>query len=317
MSASDSRQMEPTAEEFKATDRLAIEENQGASAPPTHIVGIGASAGGLEALERFFQQLPEHTGMAYAVVQHLSPDFKSLMDELLARWTRMPIHLVEHQMPVVADAIYLMPPKTEMIISEGCLLLTARERSDELHLPIDQFFRSLAQDAGPRAVAIVLSGTGSDGARGIRDIHKAGGLVLAQSPGTAKFGGMPQKAIEAEVAAHVLAPEDMPELLSRLPVEQGQQPAESADEPVMTRLFKLLRKESGIDFSHYKPSTISRRTDHRVQLTGSESLEQYLNLVEADREELQSLYRDLLIGVTSSFATPRRFPSWVTRSWLL
>ena len=161
---------------------------------PFYVVGVGASAGGLEALESFFQHMPADAGMAFVVVQHLSPDFKSLMDELLSRRTEIAIHRVEDGMAVEPNAIYLIPPKKEMIISGGRLLLTDKDPATGLSLPIDTFFRSLAQDCGERAVGIVLSGTGSDGSRGIRAIHDAGGLVIAQSEDTAKFDGMPRSA---------------------------------------------------------------------------------------------------------------------------
>src|SRR5687768_14337071 len=175
-----------------------------------YIVGIGASAGGLEALQHFFDNIKTDTEMAFVVVQHLSPDFKSLMDELLGRHTRLPIHLVENGMPVEAGHVYLIPPKKEMIISGGRLLLTERDRQQELTLPIDVFFRSMAQDAGPRAIAIVLSGGGSDGSRGIREVHDAGGLVIVQDGATAQFDGMPRAALETGVADQVLSPEAMP-----------------------------------------------------------------------------------------------------------
>src|SRR5262249_4508473 len=147
---------------------------------PLHVVGIGASAGGLDALERFFDSLPLETGAAFVLVQHLSPDFKSLMSELLARHTRLPIQLVEDGMQVEADHVYLIPPKKEMIIAGGRLLLSDRERQGELALPIDTFFRSLAQDCAERAIAVVLSGSGSDGSRGVKAVHLAGGLVIVQ-----------------------------------------------------------------------------------------------------------------------------------------
>ena len=149
--------------------------------PPFYIVGVGASAGGLEALEKFFDNMRPDSGMAFVVIQHLSPDFKSLMDELLRRHTAMAIHRVEDGMVVEPNAIYLIPPKKDMIISGGRLLLTDKDPSQGFSLPIDTFFRSLAQDAGDRAIGIVLSGTGSDGSRGIRDIHDAGGLVLCRA----------------------------------------------------------------------------------------------------------------------------------------
>src|SRR5882757_3101082 len=181
--------------------------------PPRYVVGIGASAGGLDALERFFGQVARGSGMAYVVIQHLSPDFKSLMDELLARHTRLPILLVQDGMLVEADHVYLIPPKKEMIISGGRLLLSERDRQQELTLPIDVFFRSLAQDCGPRSVAVVLSGSGSDGSRGIRDVHEAGGLVIVQDTDSAQFDGMPRSAFEAGVAHWVLPPEEIPRAL--------------------------------------------------------------------------------------------------------
>src|SRR3954466_2238587 len=180
---------------------------------PLYVVGIGASAGGLEALEHFFDNVPKKTGMAFVVVQHLSPDFKSLMDEILARRTPLPISLVEDAMVVEGDHIYLIPPKKEMIISGGRLLLSERDRDQELTLPIDVFFRSLAQDCGARAIAVVLSGGGSDGSRGARAVHDAGGLVLVQDEETAQFDGMPRTARETGVADWVLPPQEMPRIL--------------------------------------------------------------------------------------------------------
>ncbi len=278
-----------------------------AASEPTHIVGIGASAGGLEALERLFQNMPDDTGMAFVVVQHLSPDFKSLMDELLARWTRMPIHAVEDRMPVVANEIFLMPPKTEVIISDGKLLLTAREPSDELRLPIDQFFRSLARDAGKRAVAIVLSGTGSDGSRGIQEVHQAGGFVVVQSEETAKFDGMPKSAIETGMVDVILPPGEIPgELLRQIHHPQAAAAPED-DRDGMTPVFRLLREAYGIDFSYYKPTTVTRRTERRLQLGRVSSLEDYADQLRDNREELDSLYRDLLIGVTSFFRDSAAF----------
>ena len=182
---------------------------------PTYIVGIGASAGGLEALERLFEKMPLNTGLVFVVVQHLSPDFKSLTDELLGRRTAIPIHRVTDGMPVERNAIYLMPPKKDMIVSDGKLLLSDKDPSQMLTLPIDVFFRSLAQDAGDRAIAVILSGTGSDGSRGIRDIHEAGGLVLAQTPDSAKFDGMPKSAVQTGTVHYSLTPEEMPDALLR------------------------------------------------------------------------------------------------------
>jgi two-component system CheB/CheR fusion protein len=277
---------------------------------PSYIVGIGASAGGLEALERLFDKMPTDTGMAFVVVQHLSPDFKSLMEELLRRWTKMPIYAAEDAMPIAANAIYLMPPKKEMIISDGKLVLTDKGPADELTLPIDQFFRSLARDAGPRAIAVVLSGTGSDGSRGIRDIHQVGGLVVVQSEVTAKFDGMPRSAMETGVVDSELALEEIPAtLLKHINDPRADIVTEKAEAEAngMTPIFRLLHDAYGIDLSYYKPSTVCRRIERRLQLMHAADLAAYVERLRADRQELDALYRDLLIGVTGFFRDEAAF----------
>lgn len=281
----------------------------GAAARTGIIVGIGASAGGLEALERLFKALPDRTGMAFVVVQHLSPDFKSLMDELLARHTGMPIHRAENGMPVEPDTVYLMPPRKEMIVSGGRLLLTDKSPQRDLSLPIDHFFRSLAQDAGERAVAIVLSGTGSDGSRGIREIHAAGGLVLVQRPDSAQFDGMPRSAQDTGVADLLLAPEDMPAELAQHATRafRGDGLAADAELDGTGSIFRLLRDEHGIDFSYYKPSTVGRRIERRQALAQLPKLDDYVERLHDDPAERNALYRDLLIGVTRFFRDPEAF----------
>lgn len=282
------------------------------SEPPSFIVGIGASAGGLEALERLFEKMPTDMGVAYVVVQHLSPDFKSLMDELLARWTELPIIAAEDGMPISANHVYLMPPKKEMIISDGRLLLTDKGPSDELTLPIDQFFRSMARDAGPRTIAIVLSGTGSDGSRGINDVHQAGGLVLVQDQETAKFDGMPRSALETGIVDHELAPEEMPAALLKYindPRASGIVNEAELETSGMTPIYRMLRETYGIDFSHYKPATVVRRTERRVELCHADDLDNYIYRLRGDGRELDALYHDLLIGVTGFFRDEDAFLS--------
>jgi two-component system CheB/CheR fusion protein len=281
-------------------------------ATPRYVVGIGASAGGLEALEAFFDHLPTDTGMAFVVVQHLSPDFKSLMDELLARRTELPVTLVENGMEVEPDHVYLIPPRKEMIISGRRLLLSERDRQQELTLPIDVFFRSLAQDCGPRAVAIVLSGGGSDGSRGIRDVHDAGGLVIVQDNATAQFDGMPKTARDVGVAHWVLAPEDMPQVL----LEHAQRGTSESNQPGgpflrtprgLESIYGKLEEVFGLDFTHYKPSTVTRRIERRLQLARSQDIATYADQLREDRVELDTLYRDLLIGVTRFFRNEEAF----------
>jgi two-component system CheB/CheR fusion protein len=289
------------------------EMNPTPESSPSHVVGIGASAGGLEALERFFDNLPEDTGMAFVVIQHLSPDFKSLMDELLARHTRLPIALVEDGMVVEANHVYLIPPKKEMIISGGQLRLSERERQPELTLPIDMFFRSLARDCGRRAVAIVLSGGGSDGSRGARDVHDAGGLVIVQDLESAQFDGMPKTARDSGIADYLLSPAEMPQVL----VEHASKPKSSApelfDEDLeagdndVDTVYRMLQQEFGIDFTHYKPSTVTRRIERRLALARSQNIAEYVAHLKRDRDELDVLYRDLLIGVTRFFRDDKAF----------
>ena len=173
------------------------------------VVGIGASAGGLKALELLFDHVPIDTGMAYVVIQHLSPDFKSMMLELLSRHTHLSIYRVEDGMTVEPNSVYLIPPKKEMIISNGRLLLNDKDPTRGLSLPIDKFFRSLAMDCKTKAIGVILSGAGSDGSRGIVDISEQGGLVIAEDEGSCQFRYMPHAAIITGVVDHILRPEDI------------------------------------------------------------------------------------------------------------
>jgi two-component system CheB/CheR fusion protein len=278
------------------------------SARELYVVGVGASAGGLDALEQFFGAMPEDTGLAFVVIQHLSPDFKSVMDELLARRTKIPVVLVEDGMLVEPNHIYLIPPKKEMIISGGRLLLSDKGVSQELVLPIDLFFRSLAEDLGERAIGIILSGAGSDGARGIRDIHEAGGLVLCQDETSAYFDGMPRSARETGIVDFVLPPAQMHLALvdhARDPDERRRLAALADSGPNrpygVSAALRFLQNTYGIDFTHYKPSTVVRRIERRLQLTQSGSLEAYVEKLANDSAELDGLFHDLLIGVTRFF----------------
>ncbi|NNE01444.1 MAG: response regulator [Pirellulaceae bacterium] len=284
------------------------------STAPSYVVGIGASAGGLEALERLFDVIEPETGMAFVVVQHLSPDFKSLMDELLARWTTMPIHRVEDRMEVEASSVYLIPPKKEMIISDGRLLLTDKDPAQSLTLPIDHFFRSLAQEMGDRSIAIILSGTGSDGSRGIEEVHNSGGLVICQSEETAKFDGMPRSARDTGLVDLTLPPEEIASALARYVANPNRTEVARAllkeaavSDSDLEAVYRLLRDAYGIDFSHYKINTVSRRIERRLLLQKIDNLADYVDWLIDDPAELSSLYRDLLIGVTQFFRDGEAF----------
>ncbi len=280
---------------------------------PSFIVGIGASAGGLEALERFFKAVPENTGMAFVVIQHLSPDFHSLMDELLARFTRLPIVRVSTQVVPQADTIYLLQPRKIMVLNHGQLQSFDKPNDEGLSMPINTFFRSLARDIGERAIAVVLSGTGTDGSIGLSDVHEAGGLVLAQSLETAKFDGMPRSAIATNQVDLVLAPEEMPASLLSYAANPSAPLLQSAASPSPPMLLGVpavidrLREVYGLDFGYYKPATISRRMERRWTLGHASSLEAYCERILHDPEELDALYKDLLIGVTRFFRDPEAF----------
>ena len=292
------------------TDLIGGEEQDSVDSP-VYVVGIGASAGGLEPLETLFDHLPIDTGMAFVVVQHLSPDFKSLMDEIIARHTEMEIFRVTHKVKVRRNAIYLIPPGKEMIVSEGLLLLTDKDPAETLTMPIDRFFRSLANDCGSRGVAIVLSGSGSDGSRGIRDVHDSGGLVITQDV-SAAFESMPISAQETGVVDIVASIPEIANVLLRLSRHPMQKTSNDTSDPVVPedgikRMLREIRDNYGIDFTYYKPSTVMRRIERRLLLNHSDNLEEYVNLVVNDSEELNLLYKDLLIGVTQFFRDPEAF----------
>ncbi len=281
---------------------------------PTFVVGIGASAGGLEAIERFFRAMPVDSGMAFVVIQHLSPDFESLMDQLLARFTPMAVERVDAAVVPRRNTIYLLPPRKEMIVMAGQLRIYDKPADQPLSLPINVFFRSLARELSDRAIAIVLSGTGTDGSMGVMDVHGAGGLVLAQSEETAKFDGMPRSAVMTGHVDAVLAPEAMPETLlsySRNPT--ASLPQSLADKAVSDALrgvpviLHRLREAYGIDFNFYKPATTSRRIERRMAQGNFTSVQEYCDAVVRDAAELDLLYKDLLIGVTRFFRDPEAF----------
>lgn len=272
------------------------------------IVALGASAGGLEALEQFFRGVSADNGLAYVVVQHLSPDFRSMMGELLRRVTNIPIEVIANGTIVLPNRIYLLPPKNDVILAAGKLLLAERSPGSELNFPIDHFFRSVAQECRTLGVGVVLSGTGNDGTRGICDIHDAGGLVLAQNEGSAKFFGMPHAAHSTGVVKLMLVPEVMgaaildhyKECLTR--TQDAEPTGESSEiEGPMYTIFHLLKRQCNVDFADYKTSTISRRIQRRIMLAGVDTLTDYVEMLKRNSEEVERLYKDLLIGVTGFF----------------
>jgi two-component system CheB/CheR fusion protein len=272
---------------------------------PLYFVGIGASAGGLEALELFFAHMAPDSGLAFVVIQHLSPDYKSLMVELLSKRTPMTVRRAEEGMVVEADTVYLIPPKKQLKIFHGALLLNELDYSKGINLPIDIFLRSLADDQAEKAIAVILSGTGSDGVRGIRSIKENGGMVMVQTPESARFDGMPKAALATGLVDVQLAPEEMPDRLfsftRRIPAPVALPPALVTDEDSLRRIFALLRDQTRVDFTLYKQSTVLRRIERRMTVNQVADLQEYVRLLEVRSGEVNTLYRELLIGVTSFF----------------
>lgn len=283
-------------------------ENDILSTHPSHFIGIGASAGGLEALQTLLNNLPTDTGASFIIVQHLSPDFKSMMLELLSKHTTMKIQNVHDSMRVERDTIYLIPAKKNMMIAQGELLLSDKMPDAGLNLPIDIFFRSLAEDQQHKAIGIILSGTGSDGSRGVKALKEAGALVMAQDPESAKFDGMPNSAINTGIVDVILRPELMGEKLASYiehPLVSGESEilnhSMSSSEDIMGEIFSVLRMKSEIDFGKYKPSTVARRIERRMTIKQVNSLQEYLTLLFKEPNEVQVLSKELLIGVTRFF----------------
>ncbi|MBP9147652.1 MAG: PAS domain-containing protein [Rhodoferax sp.] len=279
------------------------------------IVGIGASAGGLAAFETFFAGMPKGTapGMAFVLVQHLAPDHKSMLAELIRRYTAMPVFEVEDSMPVAINSIYIIPPNHDMALLGRSLQLLEPGAPRGQRLPIDFFFRSLAQDLHERAIGIVLSGTASDGTLGVRAIKDAGGMVMVQTPESTEFDGMPRSAIATGLVDYQLSPEQMPaQLITYVKYAFGNFSIRS-DKPVLInegalkKIFVLLRTRTGHDFSQYKPSTVHRRIERRMSVHQIALIDDYVRYLQREPEEIEALFRDLLIGVTNFFRDPEAF----------
>jgi chemotaxis methyl-accepting protein methylase/signal transduction histidine kinase/chemotaxis response regulator CheB len=282
------------------------------SSKPTQdlfVVGIGASAGGLRALEEFFENMPIDSGATFVVIQHLSPDFKSLMKELLERRTRMAIYRVTDGMVLEPNSIYLIPPGKNLVVENSQLRLFEQEERNRhgLNFPIDIFLESLAKSYAERVIGVILSGTGSDGTNGLRAINEAGGFAMVQDPTTAEFDGMPRTAIATGVVDQIQSPQALAQLIYQLvrsPIETQQisrSELNSFDSHKLQRIASILAKHEEVDFSHYKTSTLSRRIHRRSLISGSNNLEEYIRLLEVSGEERGNLRHDLLISVTQFF----------------
>ena len=279
------------------------------------IVGIGASAGGLAAFEAFFSGMPADVdpGMAFILVQHLAPDHKSILSDLVRRYTRMQVFEVEDGIKVQPNCAYIIPPNRDMAFLNGTLHLMEPIAPHGKRLPIDFFFRSLAQDLQSRAICIILSGTGHDGTQGLRAVKAEGGMAMAQNPESTEYDGMPRSAIETGLVDFQLPPAEMPaQLISFVNHAFGKLRHSTPTQKLgadnaQKKIFILLRSQTGHDFSQYKPNTIMRRIERRMAIQQISTIDEYVKYLQQTPNEIDSLYKDLLIGVTSFFRDPPVF----------
>ena len=288
-----------------------------ASSPAFAVVGVGASAGGLEAFTRMLRALPMDTGMAFVLVQHLSPDRPSLLSDILSRATAMPVTEVKDQTAAAPNRVYVIPSDRDVAIVGGNLQLVPRDK-ERPHHPIDRFFRSLADDQGHRAIGVILSGNATDGTLGLREIKAAGGITFAQDD-SAPFHGMPTSAVAAGCVDLVLAPDAIAEEIARIARHpyvvpaQVSKPASSADDGSVAAILRAVCRHTGVDFTRYKASTLQRRISRRMLLHRIDGLGDYAKYLEENAAEAEALYQDILINVTSFFRNPEQFEALKTR----
>ncbi len=273
------------------------------------IVAIGASAGGIEAVTELLKNLPSNTGMAFVYIQHLDPTHESMLSTILARATKMKVVEAENMLKIEPDHLYIIPPNQDMAIADGVLTLSPRKEKPMSHLPVDKFFISLAEQQKELSIGIILSGNASDGTVGLRAIKTAGGLTFAQDD-SAKFKSMPASAITEGVVDVVLSPKEMAKELERISKQANiiQTTIRDTDEDIETEadedirnIIHLLRKSTGVDFTHYKITTIRRRIIRRMLLYKLETLKEYTQYLRQHANEVNVLYQDLLINVTNFF----------------
>jgi two-component system CheB/CheR fusion protein len=283
---------------------------------PVFIVGIGASAGGLEAFQQLLASLPNDSGMGFVLVQHLAPDHESVLSELLTRSTKMPVVEVREGVKVQADRVYVIPPNKDMSIVDGVLHLAPLQPNRARRMPIDLFLRSLAEDQHGRAIGVILSGTASDGTLGLHDIKALGGVTFAQDEGSAKYNAMPRNAIAAGNVDFVLPPAMIARELDRIAKhihvfvsEEPERPEAGPGRPEedLGKILAVLRNVSRVDFSFYKPGTIKRRINRRMFLRKIENIPAYLQYLRKNPEEVEALFNDVLINVTGFFRDPEAF----------
>ena len=274
------------------------------------VVGIGASAGGLEALRPLVGNLPDTTNMCYVITQHMAPKHKSLLDQLLSRETGLEVREVQDGDPVIANMIFVTPPGSDVVVRDGRLRLHAPQAVVGPKPSVDIFFTSLAEELGARAIGIVLSGTGSDGAYGVHAIRAAGGVVIAQCPETAKYDGMPNAAIETGCVDIVMPPVEIAQEISSIacfPRAPAEPEVNLQGDQAIDMILKKLQQHTGVDFVNYKKTTIARRLDQRLATARTKNLEEYYAYIMEHPSELDQLCKNILISVTAFFRDKQAF----------
>jgi two-component system, chemotaxis family, CheB/CheR fusion protein len=277
------------------------------------IVAMGASAGGLKAFEQFFAKMPPESGVGFVLVPHLDPSHVSMLPDLLKKYTKMAVLQAEDGMKVQRDRVHVLPPNTEMVIMHGALLLKKLKEPRGLRLPIDTFFRSLAEDQRDKAIGIILSGNGTDGTLGLKAIKAELGMAMAQDPSSAEYESMPRSAIETGMVDYILAPDKMPAQLvtyvKRLASGRYPRAAQGVERvpESLQKIFYLLRSRTGHDFSFYKKNTLCRRIERRMSVQQIERLSDYVSYLERNPQEVTALFKELLIGVTNFFRDSEAF----------
>ncbi len=276
-----------------------------------YVVGIGASAGGLDAIQQLFGNLLNDTGMTFVIIQHLSPDYKSLMPELLAKHTRMKIYTAENNQIIKPNCIYLNPKSKNLLINGNKLFLADKSPRPNLNLPIDIFFHTLGEAHKDKSIGVILSGTGSDGSRGIKTIKEAGGTIIVQDPESAQFDGMPNSAINTDLVDYILIPSRIAETIIKTRSNRIQLSPEEekvkANDIIFSKILDEIHRISNLDFKQYKKNTLLRRLEKRMNINNIEKLYDYYTYAKSNKKELESLKRDFLIGVTSFFRDEEAF----------
>ena len=297
----------------KQTSKKRKEENNENLGHDLIIVGIGASAGGLAALEEFFMNMPPDSGLAFVVIQHLDPAHESMLPHILQRSTNMKVIQIENKMKAKRNTIFVIPPGYNISLAENHLYLNKQKAPRGVPLPVDYFFRSLKDWNHEKAIGIILSGTGSDGTMGIKEIKAENGMVMVQDPVSANYKKMPETAIETGLVDYILKPAEMPEKLidfvkNTLNITGKEKKFEfQKSEPDLNKLYELLKRYTKHDFSEYKNTTFLRRIERRMSINSVRSIDEYIHLLQENQREPDLLFKELLIGVTSFFRDQKAF----------